>query len=424
MISKRQQYGFLSLDMAISLIVLSIVITLATMWQIKQMDAQEYRITADHQRTIAEAQSKYLKDNFSAVLANATATAPVQITVPMLINTHHLPAGFSPTNTFGQTVIGLARKPNPNQLEVIVVTTGGQTIPEMGIRSIAEHLGGPGGFISSNNPDIVQGVRGGWQVSLSNYAIAPGPGHTASALFLMDGALANDYLYRNAVPNHPELNVMNTDLGMGGHDINNAGAISASGNVATSGDLSGNNVTASATVSGSTANITGETYTGGWFRSRGDTGWYSEKWGGGIYQSDPDWLRIYNNKSLTTDGALVGGQIFSIGNMTSSGRLSTSEFLSIGGIASEGARCSDNKLIAKTAAGAALSCENGFWKTAGSKDRWGGSFWTATHSGGCANPNPYTGSCSCPAGYQPSTQFAIQIGGCQPCISFMCFKPD
>ncbi|MEA1136078.1 shufflon system plasmid conjugative transfer pilus tip adhesin PilV, partial [Klebsiella pneumoniae] len=64
----------------------------------------------------------------------------------------------------------------------------------MGIRTIAENLGGPGGFISSANPNIVQGVRGGWQVALSNYAIAPGPGHTASALFLMDGALANDYL--------------------------------------------------------------------------------------------------------------------------------------------------------------------------------------------------------------------------------------
>lgn len=240
----------------------------------------------------------------------------------------------------------------------------------------------------------------------------------------MDGTLANDYLYRNAVPNHPELNVMNTDLGMDGNDINNAGAITASDNVATSGDLSGNNVTASATVSGSTANIAGETYTGGWFRSRGNTGWYSEKWGGGIYQSDPDWLRIYNNKSLTTGGALVGGQVVSLGNMTSSGRLSTNEYLSIGGVATEGAGCGDSKLIAKNASGAALSCENGIWKTTGGKDRWGGSFWTATHSGGCPTPNPYTGSCSCPVGYRVSTQFGIQIGGCQPCISYTCFKPD
>jgi type II secretory pathway pseudopilin PulG len=169
MTSEHNQRGFLSLDMAIGLLVFSVVVTLAVVWQIRQMDAQDYRIAADQQRTVAEAQAKYLKDNFNVVLANASATVPVQITVPMLINTNYLPAGYSSTNNFGQTIIGLARKPNPNQLEVIVVTTGGQTIPEMGIRAIAENLGGPGGFISTINPNIVQGVRGGWQVALPEF---------------------------------------------------------------------------------------------------------------------------------------------------------------------------------------------------------------------------------------------------------------
>lgn len=351
MVNNTNQRGFLSLDMAIGLMVLSIVITLATLWQFKQMDAQDYRIAADQQKTIAQAQVKYLKDNFAAVLANATPTVPVQITVPMLINTHYLPAGFSATNVFGQTILGLARKPNSNQLEVIVVTTGGQPIPEMGIRAIAEHLGGPGGFISKTDPDVVQGVRGGWQVALSNYAIAPGPGHTASALFLMDGTLANDYLYRNAVPGRPELNTMNTDLAMGGNNINDAGTITAAGNV-----------TSAAELSGATATISGESYTGGWFRTRGDTGWYSEKWGGGIYQADPDWVRIYNDKGLSTGGPLVGGQITSLGAMTATGRLSTSEYVSIGGLAIAGTACTDSTLIAKNAEGLTLSCQSGLWK--------------------------------------------------------------
>lgn len=298
MTSRNKQRGFLSLDMAIGLAVFSVVVTLAIAWQIKQMDSQDYRIVADQQRTISEALAKYLKDNYRVVQANATATVPVQITVPMLVNTHYLPAGFSPTNAYGQTILGLARKPNPNQLEVIVVTTGGQTIPEMGIRTIAENLGGPGGFISSANPNIVQGVRGGWQVALSNYAIAPGPGHTASALFLMDGALANDYLYRNAVPNHPELNKMNTDIAMGNHNINNAGNITASGNITANADIKARNVIATANVNAATASITGDTSTGGWFRTRGDTGWYSEKWGGGIYQNSPNWVQVYNNKTF------------------------------------------------------------------------------------------------------------------------------
>lgn len=367
MTSKNKQRGFLSLDMAIGLVVFSVVATLAIVWQIKQMDAQDYRIAADQQRTISEAQAKYLKDNFSTVLANATATQPVQITVLMLINTNYLPAGFSATNTFGQTIIGLARKPNPNQLEAIVVTTGGQAIPEMGIRAVAENLGGPGGFISKTNPNIVQGVRGGWQVALSNYAMAPGPGHTASALFLMDGALANDYLYRNAVPNRPELNVMNTDLGMGNHNINNAATITATGNVNASGDVTARNVTATTNVNAATANITGETYTGGWFRTRGDTGWYSEKWGGGIYQNSPNWVQIYNDKNLSTGGLMLAGEMRSTGKITAYDRIQTNEYLSLGGLATEGTACSDRTLIAKSAVGIMLSCQQGVWKTNASK---------------------------------------------------------
>ena len=70
MINNNNQQGFLSLDMAIGLMVLSIVITLATLWQFKQMDAQDYRIAADQQKTIAQAQVNYLKDNY----ANRTGT--------------------------------------------------------------------------------------------------------------------------------------------------------------------------------------------------------------------------------------------------------------------------------------------------------------------------------------------------------------
>jgi len=361
MTSKNKQQGFLSLDMAIGLLVFGVVVTLAMVWQIKQMDAQDYRIAADQQRTISEAQAKYLKDNFNVVLANASATVPVQITVPMLINSNYLPAGFSSTNVFGQTILGLARKPNPNQLEAIVVTTGGQTLPEIGVRAIAENLGGPGGFISTTNPNVIQGIRGGWQVALSNYSITPGPGHTASALFLMDGALANDYLYRNAVPNHPELNTMNTDLGMGNHNINNAGSISASGNVTTGADVTARNVTATANVNAATANVTGETYTGGWFRTRGDTGWYSEKWGGGIYQNSPDWVQVYNDKNFSTGGQLWGGKITSTGKITAYDRIATNEYVSVGGLATEGTACSDRTLIAKSAVGIILSCQKGVW---------------------------------------------------------------
>ncbi|AZL70091.1 MULTISPECIES: shufflon system plasmid conjugative transfer pilus tip adhesin PilV [Pseudomonas] len=353
MASKRGQAGFFTIDALFGLIALAILLSLAGWWMISYGNQQDYRIAAEHQRTVADAFSKYLKDNYAVVLTNAGPTTPVQVTVDMLQNTKYLPAGFSSTNGFGQTVVGLARRLSANQLEAIAVTTGGQVIPELGIRTIAEHLGAPGGFVSVFNPGVIQGVRGGWEVALSNYGINPGPGHTASALFLMDGDLANDYLYRNAVPGHPEYNRMNTDIDMGGNDINNA-----------------RNITA-------TKDITSKD---GWFKSQNDTGWINEKWGGGLYQSDADWVRVYNDKGLTA------GKLFSPGTISSTGRLTTNEYLSIGGRGAEGGACTDLTLMAKTTTGMLLSCENYKWTAAKAKF-----------------PEYITGSCQSPGGWA-STQ--------------------
>ncbi|WAJ37255.1 shufflon system plasmid conjugative transfer pilus tip adhesin PilV [Pseudomonas sp. GOM7] len=356
MISKRSQSGFLGVDAVITLIVLSIMIALATGWVTRQMDQQDYRIAADQQRTVAEAFSKYLKDHYSTVLANATATAPAQITVAMLRSTQYLPDGYSDTNLFGQTIIGLARRPNPNQLEAIVITTDGRAIPEIGVRTIAENLGGPGGFISSLNSNVIQGIRGGWQLALSNYGISPGPGHTASALFLMDGELANDYLYRNAVPGRPELNTMNTAINMGGNDINNADQVNTRA------------VTASESVTAETVEASS------WFRSTGDTGWYSEKWGGGIYQSDAEWLRVFNDKGLLTGGRIRGGTI------ESQGRVVVGEYLDIESVAQVDGACAKTGLVSKNSQGGLLTCQGGVWRASGGASL--GATWAMTNTYG------------------------------------------
>lgn len=339
MASKRGQAGFLTIDGLFGLIVLSIMLSLAGWWMFSLGNQQDYRIAAEHQRTVADAFAKYLKDNYSVVLNNAGPTTPVQVTVDMMQNTKYLPAGFSSTNSFGQTIVGLASRLNANQLEAIVVTTGGQVIPELGIRTIAEHLGGPGGFISSLKPGVIQGVRGGWEVALSNYGINPGQGHTASALFLMDGDLANDYLYRNAVPGHPEYNRMNTAIDMGGNDINNARTVTATNDI-TSKD--------------------------GWFRSQNDTGWANEKWGGGIYQSDADWVRVLNDKGLLTGGKIRGG------TLQADGRVTVGEYLNIESTVVEGQACPKIGIQSKNNLGGPLtcqcltpSCQSGVWKVPG-----------------------------------------------------------
>ena len=41
-----------------------------------------------------------------------------------------------------------------------------------------------------------------------------------------------------------------------------------------------------------------------WFRSTGNTGWYSNDYGGGIWMTDSTFVRVYNNKSFLVDGNL------------------------------------------------------------------------------------------------------------------------
>jgi len=448
--SRTSQRGFIALDMIIGLIVLAAVMTGAAVYLANQMDSQNYRIAADQQKQVADAAARYLKDNFATVYAAASPTTPAQITPAMLRNTNYLPAGFTDTNAFGQTFVVLARRVANNQLESIVLTTGGQTLDEMGTREIAENLGAPGGFVPETNTGIVQGVRGGWSLALSNYGVNPGAGHTASALFLQDGTLANDYLYRNAIAGKPELNRMNTALNMGGNDVNNAANINASananisgdvntggnvnasgnvnlngtvtaggdlragsmqlrgnasmngsatvgGNVAVSGDVTTGSMYARGNVQGVTASMAGETYTTGWFRTRGDTGWYSEKWGGGWHMTDSAWIRAYAGKNVYTPGQMRGNSLFS------EGRTYVGEYLQLMGTATENSGCSPNGLLSQDGAGKTLSCQNGLWKYTASEVS-GAICGMATNWCGwednvrCQGLDPYCGVC--PAGYR------------------------
>ncbi|MGI9700990.1 shufflon system plasmid conjugative transfer pilus tip adhesin PilV [Pseudomonas aeruginosa] len=116
------------------------------------LDGLNEQHAAQQQQQVAKAAEKYLKDNFSTVLASAGATAPAVITVPMLRNTRYLPAGFRDTNIYGQQYQVLARKPATNQLslETLIVTSGGQAASELSIRRIAQLMGATGGWHLEN----------------------------------------------------------------------------------------------------------------------------------------------------------------------------------------------------------------------------------------------------------------------------------
>ena len=335
----KGQHGFGALEVLIALIISTLAIVGGATVYMRYLDRQSNLIASGQMNILADAGSRYIKDFYASIAAAATPSAPVLITTDMLRNTGYLPNGFANTNAYGQSYAVLALAPTPNKLQTLILTQGGEAIKELYLIEIAKQIGAKGGYISTVNTGVATGSFGGWSTTLAPYGVAPGAGHLATALFFDDGALVNDYLYRNAVPGQPNLNKMNTSIDMGANNLNNAGTVNAK----------------TAVVSGN-ANIAGETYTGGWFRSSGDSGWINEKHGGGWYMSDPTWVRSYADKGVYTGGEMRAGKV------TSTGRTEVGEYLQIDGVAVEGGACSPNRLIALNAAGSTLSCQNGVWK--------------------------------------------------------------
>lgn len=338
---RNKERGFGALEVLIVLLISTLAIAGATPVYMRYLDRQSNLVAGGHMSIVADAAERYIKDNYAAVVAAATPSAPAVITTAMLRSTGYLPVGFADQNPYGQDYQILALEPTSNKLQTLIVTQNGETIKELYLIEIAKQIGAKGGYISTFDTAVATGSFGGWKTTLGPYGVTPGAGHLATALFFDDGALVNDYLYRHTVPGQPELQKMHAAIDMSTNNLNNAGEVNA----------------ASVNVIANTRTA-GETYTGGWFRSTGDTGWYNEKHGGGWYMTDPTWVRSYGDKNVYTGGEMRAGKL------TSGGRTEVGEYLQLNGLATEGTACSPNGLIGKNASGP-LFCDKLIWKLPG-----------------------------------------------------------
>ena len=200
---------------------------------------------------------------------------------------------------------------------------------------------------------------------------------------------------------------------------NQAGTASAglnAGNTAVNGQL---DVTGNINSNGGSVYAAGEVTAGDWLRTNGDTGWYSNKWGGGWYMTDGSWVRAYNGKNVWTPGtlqadtAVQSAYVYSWGNSQTNGNSTTNGYaisnrawVTNGGD-SVGGGCL-NGMISLGNNGRVLVCNNGaFSDTAGGALKFGGMFevqWLGNPYGmgnpnACWRGNPVTGGCSCPWGY-------------------------
>ncbi len=160
-----------------------------------------------------------------------------------------------------------------------------------------------------------------------------------------------------------------------------AGSIQSNGNINANGTITANgDVVAN-----------GAAYSNNWFRSNGNTGWYSQTYGGGWYMTDGSWIRAYGDKGIYT-----GGQV-QAGTVQSNGRLTAGEYVQINGLAAPGGGCSPDGLISKANNGSGiLQCKGGLWVG------MGGGISASVNVYGpstCGNGSVLSVTTTCPAGY-------------------------
>jgi prepilin-type N-terminal cleavage/methylation domain-containing protein len=346
----------------------------------ESMEDSKGQQTALYQAQIAAAATKYIAANYAVLQATATAAAPVKVDIAALKTTNFLSTNFNGTNGYGQTPCVLVLHPTADRLEALVVTEGGNPIPTKNLSFIATNSGQGGGFIPSANPGSAQGAFNSWQMPLTNYSgklncsgTAAGANHLATAIFFDGpGNLSNDFMYRSAVPGHPELNQMNTPLNM-----RFVAAEDSSDAVGTAGGC----IIGDATSYGRIAvNATGAVLScrAGVWRRQGSQYWKDpvanfaalnalsgNNVGDVRMVTDPAWP---SPRAFTWNGtAWMPLAVDQNGDLSVPGTTSTG-MVQMNQVVVAGTACSPTGLFARDANGLLLSCQFGVWTSQASTD--------------------------------------------------------
>lgn len=345
-----------------------VILITVVIWGVQRWDEyfarQDWQVSARQVTRFTQAVRAYTGKYYDTLLSSATTTKPVIVTADMLKNTGFLEPGFSETISSGQQLrAALVRNAtNTDQLQGLIVSQGGTSLPYMGVRDISVSIStGLGAYIWGSNTTVT-GANQSWTLPLSTFGITSTAGHIATLLTtdaLNEARQDSDRLYRFAVTGKPDLNRMHTSIDMGSNNLNNAAAVNGqtgnfSGNVTAGGNVAANgNVTANG---GMTANNDIRS-NNGWMITRGNKGWLNETYQGGFYMSDNAWVRAANNKNIYTGGLVRGG------SLQADGRLTVGEYSLHQKVETAGTACPQNGLQARDVTGGALFCQSGVWKS-------------------------------------------------------------
>jgi type II secretory pathway pseudopilin PulG len=227
----QRNAGYILIEFIVGMALLGLALVLFNQYLESSAKRNLETLAATQMRQLVDASERYISDNNAALRGTATASAPATVTVAALKSAQYLGPQFPTTNVYQQAYEVRVLQPTAGVLSTLIVTTGGETVGEGSLRRIARQVGAAGGYVSTSSATQATGAYGGWIQTLSTYGAANGGGRLAAALFFRDGQQVTDFLYRGALPGHPEVNTMATSLEMANNHITGAGNVTASGTV-------------------------------------------------------------------------------------------------------------------------------------------------------------------------------------------------
>ena len=360
----------------------AMAILMPTLFSMAQQNQQAILTSSAGQQmqAIAQAANQYVSDNYQTLVGSTNATTPTAIPLATLISGGYLPPGFASTNAYGQAWQIQSLQPSVGELQVLIASTGGQTLDAKTATSIAQKAGAQGGVAGGGTgatavPGCAAGeacgAYGGWAVNTTPYSNVS-PGHVAALLaFNSGGMLQNDYLYRVAIPGHPQLNQMQANLDMGANNINNAQSVNANGSI-TAGPA-GTAETGACTLDAA-GHCIGQIAAAGQSETSLPSGWWGglisrDIWGTGTVAAGTGGVV---QASMNAQGQITGSQSITIGggfSATSAGNANLTSQLVLGTAAGAalGGACPNNGALAANSnnSGQVLNCQGGVWVAAG-----------------------------------------------------------
>ncbi len=333
------------------------------------LDDTKGQQAALYQSRVAEAARKYIDANYGTLVATATAGTPAVVDVAALKAAKLLPAGFNATNGFGQTPCVLVLQPDAGKLDALIVSEGGTPIKTKMLAYVAANAGEGGGYVGEATPTVAQGAFGSWSTPLAAYVSRNCSGTPAAAgslatglFFDSPGNISSDFVYRAAVPGHPELNRMVTPLHMAAVVVDDSSdALCAAADPTSSGRIA---VNATGRVMSCQAGVWKPSGSGFW---KDPVASFAALPASGNTVGD---VRLVTDIGRAFSWNGVGWVALAVdenGNMIVPGKVAANH-LQVNATETTNTACSPDGLIAKDASGLLLSCQNGKWSSQSSSE--------------------------------------------------------